>query len=303
MTVIIETGAGVRNANSYVDAAWVTAYLTAENHPNLADWVAAAGDQDAAVVASGRYLQKRFGHRFRGTPEFNFEAVNAVGYINVAGQPADADALTVGSTTYTFRTALTVPDVRNEIVIGADADGTAANIVAALERDTALAGTAFSESTLANREVGAVAAGALITLTATDPGLSGNLIELTAAAPITTTAMADGEDEGPQRLALPRRGLRDTDGRLRLGIPYEAKAAQAEYAARATTSNVLIRDPSTDERTGGLIKRELVEAGRKGVVTETEYQDGSSLHERLVVPYPAADLMLAPLLKPIGVVR
>lgn len=108
-------------------------------------------------------------------------AVAATGKLTIAvGNAANDNTLTVGSVTYKFKTALSDPAAANEILIGADASGTAANILLAI----AAAGTAgevgvkYGTGTVPHPLVGATAEAGVVTFTAKTKGAAGNSIAL-----------------------------------------------------------------------------------------------------------------------------
>lgn len=75
-----------------------------------------------------------------------FQTARAEGYIDFAGNVSNNDTVTVGSVTYTFKTALTSPAVAGEVLIGADAESTAENLIAAINGEEG-AGTTYSTGT------------------------------------------------------------------------------------------------------------------------------------------------------------
>ena len=107
------------------------------------------------------------------------EDVPAVGTLNLTGQPADTETLTIGTKVYTFQTALT--DVDGNILIGASASATIDNLIAGINL-TAGAGTAYASSMTTNDAGVYAAVGAGDTMT---------LYVNTATAIATTTAAAN----------------------------------------------------------------------------------------------------------------
>lgn len=109
-------------------------------------------------------------------------ASNATAVLTSAntGQFTNAKIVTIGSTVYTFKTALsTSPTVANEVLLGSDADDSLANLVLAINGGAGI-GTKYSTGTVANTQVsaGAVTAHAT-TLTALEIGFAGNKIATT----------------------------------------------------------------------------------------------------------------------------
>lgn len=114
-----------------------------------------------------------------------------------AGQPSNANTLTVGSTTYTYKTTLSSgPAVANEIKIGSSLLITVTNTVAAIMA-AAGAGTLYGTGTTANAEATAVSALDTVFLTSVATGAAGNAITLSRVGTnITVYAFANGLTAG-----------------------------------------------------------------------------------------------------------
>lgn len=296
MTLTIETGAGVREANAYVSASYVTTYLT--NRGRETDWSAlTTTEQEAAIIAATDYIEKRFGSRFLGYREFSFDAIQATGSINFTGQPDPAETITIGTEVYVFVSSLTAGN-ENEVLIGATASDTEDNLYDAITANASTAGTTYTARTEANRHVTVEKDGLVLELTATADGASGNFTTLTddtAPPNITLTSFSGGKDGGSQPLSWPRLGVYDRSGRQVLGVPVEIKEAVAEYADRARSA-LLAPDPNVDAQGGSIIRlREKVGP----IETETEYSEGTHLGITFK-PYPAADALIFPFLLPAG---
>lgn len=298
MTATVETGKGVRNANAYAPASFVTAYLTARDRETA--WAALTSpEQDAFVVAATDYIETRWGQKFKGVREFSFADVKAEGSITFTGASVVAETLLLGDQTYTFVAALSSPAVVDEVVVGGDAATAAQNLFDAITADADAEGATYSTGTQANRHVTAILSGAVISLTATAEGSSGDSTALTG--PLTNGTLvvfAGGDDGGSQPLSFPQAGLFDPAGIKVEGVPLKLKQATAEYADRARVA-LLAPDPTVDSVGGSVTKlREKIGP----IETETEYSEGSS---GIVVlkPYPAADRLLLNYVRPAGVVR
>lgn len=295
MTVTIETGRGVRNANSYASIAFVSTYLTNRNRETAWD-AAIEAVRNAAVVAATDYIEHRWGQRFKGVREFFFEDVKAEGLITFTGVSVAAETLLVGDQLYTFVVTLTSPAVVNEVVVGGDAAGSTQNLFEALTRVAANEGVTFSTGTLANRHVTATIDSVVITLVAVAEGSSGDSTALTGPlANATLTAFTGGDDGGSQTLSFPQSGLFDRTGIKVEGVPLRLRQATAEYADRARSA-ILAPDPSVDAQGGSIVSlREKIGP----VETETQYSEGT--HLAIVLrPYPAADRLLQDYLVPAG---
>ena len=81
----------------------------------------------------------------------------AIGTFTMTGNAADSETITIGSTTYTFKTALSAgPTVANEVLLGATAAVTLANLTGAINHETTggqTEGTTYSTGTVANTSV------------------------------------------------------------------------------------------------------------------------------------------------------
>ena len=298
MTVIVETGAGVRLANSYVDVAYVDNYLSVRGRSGEASWIRKTPEAKAEfVIAAADFIERRWGDRIRGTREFNFEAVSSTATVTFTGLPLAAETVVLGDQTYTFVSALT--GAADEVLIGVDADATAANFSAAVNANVGGEGLTFGTGTEASRHAEAAVAAGVVTLTATADGVSGDGTVLTESLTnATATAFTGGKDGGSQPLSMPRKGLFDQSGRRVLGIPRWMKDAQAEYSVRAAAA-ALMPDPTVDSR-GGLPQRVREKVGP--IEEEVDYVPGSALSGR-IQPYPAADRLILPYVTASGVIR
>ena len=288
MTLVLETGAGVRNANAYASISFVTTYLTERNRVTENSWSTISTTlQAAAIVAATDYIEKRWAAKFGGQRQFTFTPVSASATLTLSGLPVAAETIVIGSETYTFRSALT--GVENEILIGATAAATATNIAAAVNATTGDDGTLYGTGTSVSRDAVASVESAVVTLTSLAPGEAGNDTTLSGTVTnVTIAAFSGGKDGGSQPLSFPRLYLYDRAGNAVLGIPKGLKQATAEYAVRAAAAK-LAPDLTTDA-SGGSVRRKLEQIGP--LVEETEYVDGSFL-SRLLVPYPEADKLIS----------
>jgi hypothetical protein len=103
-------------------------------------------------------------------------AVAATGTLTIGGLPVASETITIGARTYTWRA--TIGATANEILIGATATASAANLVAAVMLGEG-SGTIYGSSTTANTQVSASAIGSVVTVTALTPGAAGNAIATT----------------------------------------------------------------------------------------------------------------------------
>lgn len=295
MSLTLETGIGVRGANSYVTAAFVTGYLTERGREAENGWSTKSGaEQDELCVVATDFVEKspaRLGQSFRGSRLVFLSDAYATGAVAFSGVPDPADDLVVGDVTYTFVAALT--GIADEVLIGGSAAATASNLVDAISATASQAGVTFGTGTEANRHANAVLDGADVDLTATAPGSPGNDTALSGSpANVTLTAFSGGLDGGSQPLAFPRRGIYDDAGRSIDGIPLVLRQATAEYAVRAAAGTALDPDPG-----GGLgVKREKVGP------LEVEYHE-TAIVGATIRPYPAADRLLGLLMTSRSLIR
>lgn len=284
MTLIIETGAGVREANAYHDVAFVTDYLTKRGRQTENNWSSLTQAQgEAAVIAATDYMEKRFGLQLLGIREFEFDSVEATATITFSGLPVLDETFTLGDQTYKFVAVLS--GAADEILIGADGVATADNTADAINATATLAGATYGLATPASRHASAQSAAGVVTLTAIANGASGGFTALQGTVSSTTfTTFSGGKDGGSQPLSFPRDSLCDRYGEPVYGVPLKWKQASAEYSVRAAAS-LLLPDPTYDDR-GGSVKRVKEVVGP--IEEEIEYVDGSYLTQ-LIRPYPAAD--------------
>lgn len=103
--------------------------------------------------------------------------VRAAQTLTLSGQPLNTETVTVGQKVYTFQTSLT--DVDGNVKIGASAEASIDNLVAAINLDAG-AGTNYAASMTKNPSVRAVKGSATTLIArAKIAGLAGNLIPST----------------------------------------------------------------------------------------------------------------------------
>lgn len=292
MTLIIETGAGVRGANAYLNAAYVTAYLTERGRETENSWDSSTDAvKEASIIAATDYLEKRYFDRFKGQQKFTFKNVFAEGTVTFTGLPVDQETLVIGGEDWTYTFVDNLSGEPFEVLIGATASDTADNLAAALNA-VAGEGTQWGQGTPQSRHTSAVAAGGAVTLTALAPGAGGNLTALTGSPTnVTLAVFSGGKDGGTQTLSWPREYAYDSRGNLISGVPDRLKQAISEYAVRAV-SEALLPDPTVDPYAGQITARRE-EVGP--IKEEVRYSFGT-VGKFVFSPYPAADRLLRPLL-------
>jgi len=112
-----------------------------------------------------------------------------------ATAPSDGDTVTIDSTTYTYKTALTIPNVANQVLIGVSAAVALDNLKSAINL-TDTTGTAYSSNTLIHPTVTATTnADTTQIVVAKVPGTAGNSIgtsETSSHLSWTSTVLAAG---------------------------------------------------------------------------------------------------------------
>ncbi|AAT69473.1 gp75 [Alphaproteobacteria phage PhiJL001] len=299
MTLVLETGFGVQDANSYVTAAFVTTYLTDRGREAENGWSGLSQEQqEEKCIAATDYIDNRWGNRFKSVRKTRFAGNKAEARATFSAQPADGETVVLGSYTYTFRTALSSLTADFEVLIGASAAETAQNLVYAITENTTDGASTFSTNVLLNQAAWAEidsTTDTQVNLVAQADGTAGNDIPLsTTAVNITLIMFVNGRDFGSQPLEFPRAGLTNRSGILVTGIPLDLKQATAEYAVRAV-ANELFQDPTIDPSGRAVTSEKL------GPI-QTDYADGGAI-DYLIRPYPAADQLLRDYITSAGVTR
>jgi len=111
----------------------------------------------------------------------------ATGLLTFAGQPANADTITIGAKTYTFQTVLT--NVDGNVLIGASATTARDNLIAAIMLGAG-SGTTYAAATTLNADVRAVASGANMSVVAKAVGTAPNSVATTKVSVNTSWGAA-----------------------------------------------------------------------------------------------------------------
>lgn len=112
-------------------------------------------------------------------PDRDTSATAATGTITYSGQPSDTETIILGSKTYTFQSSLT--NVDGNVLIGASADDTYDNLVAAVTLGGG-AGSTYAAATTDGEQVMAERASNVVTVTADIANAAGNNIPLGGTA-------------------------------------------------------------------------------------------------------------------------
>ena len=97
--------------------------------------------------------------------------------------PASAETITIGAVTYKF---MTTPAAANDIQLGTNYIATLRNLVAAVNGDTTVAGTAYYLGTIPATEIAAGYGGKTLYLTSLLPGLGGNALTFSTTSSVIT---------------------------------------------------------------------------------------------------------------------
>ena len=110
-------------------------------------------------------------------------ALAATGLITIIlAQPSDGDTIIVNGHTYTFKGALSIPAVPNEVLIGLANTDTALNLTDAIIADPASVGVLYSTGTIANSFVTATVLLNVVTVASLIKGVIGNGYTLVGSA-------------------------------------------------------------------------------------------------------------------------
>lgn len=146
-------------------------------------WVEIADSTDVLII-SPNVNNKYFISAGTSSPPAG--TTSATGTATVTSNAANNNTVTIGGQVYTFKTSLTAPTTANEVLIGVDADASAANLNAAINK-AAGGGTTYGSNTVANAYVTSTVATNVVTLTSRIPGPDGNAITLTESGNLTVS--------------------------------------------------------------------------------------------------------------------
>jgi hypothetical protein len=198
--LVIETGSGVRGANSYVSTSYVTTYLTERNRQTENSWASAStGVKESACIQATDYLEKRFSSLFKGFKKYSFMSVAAKAQVDFGTLPEDGDTLTVGDETYTFVSSLTGD--MNDILIGLNSSATIDNFIDCLSNNEPTKEVTHGAVLDINRHVTIIKQSNKAILTAVSDGVGGNSTVLTTTSnTLQITSFSGGINGGPQVL-------------------------------------------------------------------------------------------------------
>jgi hypothetical protein len=123
------------------------------------------------VMASGNGID------FSATTDHTFAAIAATGAITrTATNVSDGDTVTLGASTYTFKTALT--PANGEVLIGADSTASLLNLARAINNSGGTPGTDYQVAAANASASAGTIAGTVLPITALTAGTAGNSIAL-----------------------------------------------------------------------------------------------------------------------------
>lgn len=183
--MIVETGSGVRKANSYVTVDTVTQYLTDRNRQTENNWASSSnGIKEAACIKATDYVEKKYSSLFRGSKRFLFSYTQARGSVSFTNNPENGNVLALGDDTYLFVTTLN-PILKNQVQIASTLSGTLDNLISCIVSEEEFKYTRFSFSE-ESRHAKAEKSGNLLILTSLSDGSGGNSTILSTTVSNTT---------------------------------------------------------------------------------------------------------------------
>lgn len=298
MTHVVETGAGVVNANAYAGESYIRTYLRERGLATTWD-AASVANRDAAIIAATQYIDIRWGPRFLGRKEFIDLDKPAEGWLRLLTITGlEGTTITIGTTVYTLTATLSSAF---DVQIGADAAATVVSLVHAINL-TGTPGTDYEASTTIHPDVtGYDDEDGYFHVEAKVAGPDGNDIVLATSddtetlVNVGTATLVNGEEGVEQPLEWPRINVLTRAGTYTDGVPDRVKQACAEYAYRALAAQ-LFADPTIDASGRTVVEQE----DKVGPIsTRTRFEEGAAL-SHLIKPYPAADRLLAEYVSPAG---
>jgi len=259
MTLVLETGTGIRGANAYANGDYVLAYLTERGRENENSFATLTSAQrDIAAIKATQYLDVTNAGCIRGVRLTKYQGAPAQAIIGIQGLPADGETIVISSTEFTFVVTESLLG-KNEVVISGSVSELIDGLIEAINSDGLVSASEYEDGT------------DQILLEALVDGESGNDTPLATTASLITidAAWQNGEDQGSQPLMFPRLGLVDLSGNKVIGIPRDLKWAMSEYAVRTPASELFVT-PNIDASGRAVTKKQI------GPLV-TEWGDSSSI--------------------------
>lgn len=277
MSMIVEDGSGIYEANSYAGLSYAHSYLHRRNRHTTWD-AASTAVREAALIAATDYIDKRFGSQFLGHKQYLEIAVAASNYLNFNSQPTNGNTITIGTVTLTF---VNGSPGAGQVEIDADIATTIGNLLTALSTHPEVdAATAGATSIIVRNKLAGEQAEILCSV------VSNHLVW-------DYDKLVGGIDSAEQMLEWPRDHAVSRVGVPFIGIPEKLRQATVEYAFRAISGS-LMPDPVVGD-TGQDIRRQFEKVGP--IETETAY---SASVKQVFKKYPEADRLLGELIGAVG---
>ena len=273
MSMIVEDGSGIYEANSYAGLSYAHSYLHHRNRHS--SWDAASSViREAALIAATDYIDKRFGAMFLGSKKYLDLSVAASNYLQFASQPTNGNTITIGSVTYTY---VSNNPNGNDIQIGSNVSTTIGLTLTALSTHPQVDAKAAGSTSIIVRNK----------LTGEQPDVLCSAISNHISWDYDK--LVGGSDSLEQMLEWPRVDVFSRAGVPIMSVPEKLRQATVEYAFRALTET-LMPDPAVGE-TGQDIRRQFEKVGP--IETEVVY---SNSVKQIFKKFPAADRLLSELI-------
>jgi hypothetical protein len=277
MTIVVEDGTGIFNANAYVSVAYASEYFTLRSRSFENNWIARPStEKEAAIISATDYIESRWGPHFRGKKRFvGSDKYRAT--FTLSDIPAEGDKITIDGADYVYGEG---------VEIGQDISFCLDSLSEAVNRNGAFS----TYRDLFDKLVFEYGV----------PGVAGKGVQVSSnfSSGVWSSGTLIGTSSKSQPLSFPREFLYGLSGEEVVGVPTEIMKATAEYAIRAVSS-FLAPDPFVDN-TSRVIKIQRKRVGP--IETETEYQEGANFGA-VIRSYPAADLMVSKFTRSPGVYR
>lgn len=278
MTLVVEDGTGIYEANSYAGLSFAQAYLHRRNRATAWD-ASSVAIREAALVAATDFIDKRYGQRFIGVKLFQTIDVPGFNFLQLNSQPVAANTLTIGLVVYTF---VAIAGGPLDILIGATIADTLIAVATMINTNVDVSAEIVGASSIVVRH-----------------RLNGEQPEIitSSSAPVRFSwdyaQLIGGAESMEQVLEWPRDHAYTRAGNTIVGMPAKLRQATVEYASRAIASG-LMPDPVTSD-TGQHVNRKFEKVGP--IEEETVY---SAQVQAVFKKYPEADLLLTDLLSGSG---
>lgn len=198
----------------------------------------------------------------------------ATGAVTFASNPNNNDKTIIGRIIYTWKTALSAPQVANEILIGATAADSAANLKRTVNKE-GTEGVTYGTGTAENPHAAASVASNVVTLTARRAGVWGNsLVLVTDGTRLTDAGLGSGAAGGQGDKAI---GLITFVSKPNSGDDTVLAGVRYRWENNLTGSKGQVKIGSTAADCVENLRRAINDEGTEG----THYSTGTAAHPRL----------------------